>query len=258
MKQKVLEGKVGIITGGGSGIGAAAAELFAAEGAKVVIAGRTAEKLDRVVEKVRQQGGEISAFKCDVRSEEEVKALVEFTVKKYGRLNWAFNNAGVAAGQYELNLLHETSTEFTKDIININVMGVYYCMKYEIPELLNAGGGAIVNNASNIAQTYSTGNFAYSVSKNACFGATKAAAIDCADKNIRVNAVAPGLTDTPMIATWKAVAPDEYAATEASIPDRRGGTAMEIANTALFLLSDYSTHIVGQMIVVDGGQNLLM
>ncbi len=258
MKQKLLEGTVGIITGGGSGIGAAAAELFTAEGAKVVIAGRTVEKLDRVVEKVRQQGGEISACRCDIRSEEEVKALVEFTVKKYGKLNWAFNNAGVAAGQYEIKLVHESSTEFSKDIININVMGCYYCLKYEIPELLKAGGGTIVNNASNIAQTYNAGSFAYSVSKNAVFGATKAAAIDYADKNIRINAIAPGLTDTPMIGAWKAVAPDEYAALEATIPDRRGGNALEMANTALYLLSEYSTHINGQMIVIDGGQNLLM
>lgn len=256
MNKLLFEGKVGIVTGATSGIGETTARLLASEGAKLVLAGRRTEKGEAVAESIRAAGGEASFFTCDVKCEEQVKAMVDFAVNKYGKLDFAFNNAGVASGQYELKLLHETSTELCREIFDINVMGLYFCMKYELPELLKAGGGAIVNNVSNAAVRSDVLSFAYGVSKNAAFGATKNAAMDYADKNIRINGIAPGMTDTPMIGAWKEAAPEGYAAMEASIPDKHAATTTEQANAVMYLLSEYSSHIIGQMIVIDGGQTV--
>ncbi len=258
MSKKLLEGRVGIITGATSGIGQAAAHLFAAEGAKIVLAGRRKDKGEAIAESVRAEGGEAYFCQCDVSSEEQVKHLVAFTIEKFGRLDWAFNNAGVAATQYELNLVADTHTELCREIFDINVMGLYYSMKYEIPEMLKAGGGSIVNTLSNIAVGVVPGSFAYAVSKAAGLGATRSAAIDYAGQNIRVNAIAPGMTDTPMMDKYKTSDPEGYDAIKYEIPDHRDSTALEQANTALYLLSDLSTHIIGQMIVVDGGQTIKM
>lgn len=250
---KMLEGKVGIITGGGTGIGREAAVLFAKHGAKVVVCGRREDKLQETVALVKEAGGEAYYYACDITAEENVKKMVEFAVEKLGRLDFAFNNHGMtnnAPGK----ALHEIPEGAVEEVMATNAMSYYYCMKYEIPHLLANGGGSIVNTCSLNSITATKNGFAYTSSKYAVYGMTTAAALDYADKNIRVNGLGPGTTMTPMIETAMAVAPEKIAALAASIPDGRMGRAIEQAQAAMFLLSDYSTHINGHLLIVDGGQ----
>jgi len=256
MERKLLDGKVGIITGAARGIGKAAAFLFAAEGAKVVLADYLDDEGKQVAEQVRQAGGDAYFCYCDVRVEEQVKALVDFTVEKFGKLDWAFNNAGVSSE--EAGLLHETTTEAFKNVVDTNVYGVYYGMKYQLPEMIKAGGGAIVNTLSINATCCTPGGCSYGTSKYGAYGLTQSAALDYAKMNIRINAIGPGPTKTPMIMLCAETHPELIAYLESAIPDGRMGEAIEQANAALYLLSDYATHITGQLLLVDGGASANM
>lgn len=254
--KKLLDGKVGIITGGASGIGRAAACLFAEEGARIVIGDYMEKEGEQTAKMVRDAGGEAYFCYCDVRQEAQVKALVDFTIEKFGTLNWAFNNAGLSSE--ESGLLHETTTDAFQNVMNTNLYGYYFGMKYEIPELLKAGGGSIVNCLSINSTCCTVGGSSYGTSKYAGYGLTQSAALDYAKSNIRINGVGPGPTKTPMIMFCAETHPEVISGLEAAIPDGRMGEAIEQANAALFLLSGMSTHITGQLLLVDGGTSANM
>jgi NAD(P)-dependent dehydrogenase (short-subunit alcohol dehydrogenase family) len=253
--EKLLEGKTGIITGGATGIGRASALLFAREGAKIVIADINEKESEETVRLVKDIGGEILFFKCDVRDEEQVKAMVHFTVSRLGPLKWALNNAGVVSQNAPLA---DSSTEDWEFVLRTNVFGYYFCMKYEIPEMLKTGGGAIVNTGSNAGVVSTANGAAYGTSKFAVTGMTQCAALDYAKKNIRINSIGPGATDTPLMRALIDKRPEIMDPIISGIPDAHFGLPEEQANAALFLLSDRAFHITATHLLVDGGQFALM
>lgn len=227
-----LKGKVGIVTGGGTGIGRATAVAMARAGAVVVIGNRDTAKGEEVVALIRQAGGRAVFQKTDVSRPADVKALVERAVSEYGRLDIAHNNAGVDGEQVPL---HEQDIEKASFLFDVNIKGVFYCMKYEIEQMLKTGGGAIVNTSSIFGLNGYPGWSLYVASKHAVTGMTKAAALDYAKKNIRVNAVGPGPVETPLLAKGTGGDPHSYAA---FVPMGRIGQPEEIADVVVWLLSD--------------------
>jgi NAD(P)-dependent dehydrogenase (short-subunit alcohol dehydrogenase family) len=246
---KQFEGKVAIVTGGTSGIGRATAVAFAREGAKVVVTGRREEQGLETVKMIEEIGGEGLFVQTDVRVADEVKAMVEKTVSAFGRLDYAFNNAGVEQG---FSAFPDLEEKYFDKVMDTNVKGVWLSMKYQIPEMLKAGGGAIVNCAS-VAGVIGMANApAYIASKHAVVGLTKAAALEYGKQNIRINSVLPGGIETPMI--------DRFAATEgvrdylASLhPIGRLGKPDEIAEAVIWLCSDKSSFVIGHSLLADGG-----
>ena len=192
-----LAGKVGIVTGGGTGIGRATALAMAKAGAAVVIGNRDATKGEEVVRQIQQAGGRAVFQKTDVSKPDDVKALVERAVAEFGRLDLAFNNAGMDGEQVPL---HEQDIDKASFLFDVNIKGVFYCMKYEIEQMLKTGGGAIVNTSSIFGLNGYPGWSLYVATKHAVTGMTKAAALDYAKRNIRVNAVGPGPVETPLLA----------------------------------------------------------
>lgn len=252
-----MKGKVAIITGATSGIGAAAARLFAAEGIKVVAAGRREERGKALVDSIKDAGGEAIFVTADMASNADIKAMVDRAISKYGRLDFAFNNAGTGG---ENQLLHEFSDENWDHVIGVNLTGVYRCMKYEIAAMLETGateplGAVIVNNASTLAHRASElSGVAYTTSKHGVIGLTRQAAIAYIDQNIRVNAVSPGATDTELLAPALSQGPEMVAILNAINPKGRLVTAGEVAAAALFLCTDGAAMITGHSLPVDGGQ----
>lgn len=241
-----FKGKVAFITGGGSGMGADTAILLARFGAKVVIAGRTISKLENVVENILETGGEASYIQCDVSDYEQVKQAVKFTVDKYGRLDYAVNNAGV---NQMFVPTEELSVEEFQRVISINFNSIFYSMKEELKVMKNQGSGSIVNVSSVYGKKGMMYNLAYSGGKHGIHGMTKAAALEVAEIGVRVNTLLPGVIQTPLLGTEPEIV-EEYTK---NIPMKRVGTGMEIAQTIMFLLSDNSSYITGTEIVVDGG-----
>ena len=239
--------KVAIITGGSSGIGRATAITLAKDGVKVTVAARRAKEGEETVQLVKEAGGEGIFVRTDVTKEDDVKSLVEDTVKVYGRLDYAFNNAGIE--EMMTPFVEQTSDAFDQ-IMNVNVKGVWLSMKYEIPEMIRSGGGAIVNNSSVAGIMGFPQMPIYIASKHAVLGLTKSAALEYAKSGIRINAVAPGLVKTDMIADMD----KQFMETLKSMhPIGRIAEPEEIANAVVWLLSDKASFVVGHTLLVDGG-----
>jgi len=250
MMTKQLEGKVALITGASQGIGAATARLFAQAGAAVVLASRSEEELARNVEEIKANGGEALAVKTDVADAASVASLVKRTVEAYDRLDVAVNNAGIGGGNMPLL---EVSEELFDRVIATNLKGVFLGMKYEIPAILASGGGAIVNLSSTVGLVGTGAGIApYIASKHGVVGLTKAAALEYAGQHIRVNAVAPGTTLTPVNEGWIA---DEQTRPRITggIPLGRVAEPSEIAEAILWLCSDAASYVTGVTLPVDGG-----
>lgn len=243
-----FKGKVAIVTGGAFGIGRSTAIAFAKQGAKVVIA--DLQQDDNTLQTIRENGGDAIFVTCDVSNESDIQHLIAQTIFHFGRLDIAFNNAGIEGTPAPLT---ECSNEIWDRTININLKGVWFGMKYQIPEMLKVGGGVIVNNASIAGLVGFGGLPAYVASKHGVVGLTKNAALDFAKQNIRVNAVCPGVIHTPMIDRFSGgdtKVLEQFAAAE---PIGRLGQPEEIAETVIFLCSDAASFITGQAIAVDGG-----
>jgi NAD(P)-dependent dehydrogenase (short-subunit alcohol dehydrogenase family) len=247
---KELEGKVALVTGGTSGIGRDASVLFGKARANVVVAGRREPEGNETIELIRAAGGDGLFVKTDVSKAAEVEALIQKTVEKFGRLDIAFNNAGVEGVWAPIVRQSEEDWDRT---IEINLKGVWLCLKYEIRQMLKqGGGGAIVNMASIIGLVGSAGVAAYSASKHGVIGLTKTAALENAKSGIRINAVCPGFTETPMSdRSLRAPAARKYVVS--CHPIGRLGKPMEIAEAVVWMCSDRASFMTGQSLVLDGG-----
>ena len=245
-----LEGKVGLVTGGTSGIGRETAILFARAGVKVVVAGRRETEGQETVELIRAAGGEGLFVRTDVSKADEVDQLIQKTVEKFGRLDVAFNNAGIEG---VLSPIVRQSEEDWDRTIAINLKGVWLCLKYEIRQMLKHGGpGAIVNMASVLGLVGSVGAAAYSASKHAVIGLTQTAALENAKSGIRINAVCPGFIETPM-ADRIFRAPGAHKYILSCHPIGRLGRSAEIAESVVWMCSDRASFMTGQSLVLDGG-----
>lgn len=245
-----LDGKVAIVTGAASGIGRASAQAFAREGAKVVVADVTVQGGEETIQLIKDAGGEATFVKADVSKATEVEELIERTVKEHGRLDCAFNNAGIEGAQAPT---HECTEENWDRTIAINLKGVWLCMRYEIPRMLERGGGSIVN-CSSVAGVIGFPNLpAYCASKGGINQLTRTAALEYATSGIRVNAICPGVIDTPMVKRFTADNAEAQAGFLTMEPVGRLGKPEEIAEAALWLCSDDASFVTGHPLVVDGG-----
>ena len=247
-----LENKVALITGGGTGVGKATAFLFAKQGAKVVITGRRKQALQETLDEAKTENLEIEYLVSDVSKEEDCKAVVDYTVSKFGRIDILFNNAGVLYKE----ITHETSTEQWLNTFNVNVRGMFLLSKYTIPHMLEQGNGIIVNNSSILGLKASPGFAAYNSSKGAVNQLTRSMALEYADKGIRVNALCLGTVYTPMademFEKWgnKELARERYISVH---PIGRLAQPEEAAHAVLFLCDDNVSFMTGTMLSVDGG-----
>jgi NAD(P)-dependent dehydrogenase (short-subunit alcohol dehydrogenase family) len=242
--------RVAIVTGAAFGIGKATALAFSKAGMKVALADWSEEGA-LVAQQIEAATGNSTLFvKCDISKTEQVKNLITQTVNKFGRLDYAFNNAGIEGEQ---NSTIECSEENWQRVIDINLKGIWLCMKYEIPEMLKVGGGAIVNCSSIAGVIGFQGIPAYTASKHGVVGLTKTAALEFAKQNIRVNAVNPGVIATPMIDRFTKNSREAQENLVAGAPMARMGKPEEIAETVLWLCSEKSSYITGHALVADGG-----
>src|ERR1700704_5076684 len=242
-----LKDKVGIVTGGGTGIGRATALAIATAGASLVIGNRNAKLGEEVVRAIRQAGGRAVFQVTDVSKPGDAKALVERAVAEFGRLDLAFNNAGMDGEQVPL---HEQDIDKAGMLFDVNIKGVFFSMKYEIDQMLRTGGGSIVNTSSIFGLNGYPGWSLYVATKHAVTGMTKAAALDYAKLNVRVNAVGPGPVETPLLHKGTDGDPHSYAA---FVPMGRIGQPDEIADAVVWLLSDEARYVTGHTLPVDGG-----
>ena len=243
-----FEGKVAFVTGGASGIGEAVARQLAARGAKVVVADLKLETGQKVVDAIVASGGIASAVAVDVGQPDQVERAIKFAVDTYGGLHLAVNNAGIGGVP---KATADYSVEEWRKVVEIDLNSVFYSTKYEIPEMLKSGGGAIVNMASILGTNGFANAPAYVSSKHGVVGLTKATAIDYAKQGIRVNAVGPGFIETPLLGDN--TANNTFDALRALHPMGRLGTSDDVAALTLFLLSDAASFITGSYHLVDGG-----
>ena len=249
MADKRLDGKVALVIGGSTGIGRATAIAFGQSGATVVIAGRGKERGKETEALVQQTGAEGLFIETNVTSERSVRALIDQTVEKFGRIDAAFNNAGIEG---KVAPLAETTEEDFDSIINTNLKGVYLGLKYQVLQMLNNGGGTIVNTAS-IGGIVGFPNTAiYCASKHAVIGLTKTVALELADSNIRVNAIAPGAVQTGLLNRMSGSEEAAQGVAQA-IPMKRTGKPEEIADAVVWLCSSEASYLTGHTLVVDGG-----
>lgn len=249
---RTFDGKVALVTGGGSGIGRATSLTFAREGATVVVADANAEGGEETVRMIQEAAGTATFVYADVSKAFEVEALVTHVVEVYGTLDCAFNNAGISGGGHRQT--HEYPEEVWDQVISINLTGVWLCMKYEIPQMLKQRGGVIVNTASIAGLVGSRmGSAAYSASKHGVIGLTKTAALEYATQGIRVNCVCPGVIRSPMSEPLLRAAPEQEREAIARHPIGRLGHPQEIAEVVVWLCSEAAAFVTGHPMVVDGG-----
>jgi NAD(P)-dependent dehydrogenase (short-subunit alcohol dehydrogenase family) len=251
---RTMAGKVALITGGSSGIGRSAGVLFAREGAQVVVAARRVDEGEQTVQMIREAGGDALFVRTDVSQAAAVHALVHTCVERYGRLDYAVNNAGIEGS---LVPLIDYSEDDWDTIIDINLKGVWLCMKAEIVRMQKNGGGAIVNISSVGGLMGFPRMGPYVATKHGIIGLTKTAALEYAADNIRVNVICPGLIDTPMadrfVERMQAAGIDAEHMVLSLAPLKRRGTPAEIAEAAIWLCSDAASYVTGHAMVVDGG-----
>jgi NAD(P)-dependent dehydrogenase (short-subunit alcohol dehydrogenase family) len=246
-----LEGKVALITGAGSGMGMVASELFAREGARVVVSDVADEAGEQVVERIRDGGGEASFVHADVSREDDARGMVAAAVAAFGRLDILYNNAGVMLA--EDGSVDSTDESIWDRTLGINVKGVAHGCKYGIPAMVDSGGGSIINVASFVAwMGAATSQTAYTASKGAVLAMTREIAVEYARRGIRCNALCPGPIDTPLLAELLSD-PARRQRRFVHIPMGRLGRAEELAKAALFLASDDSSYMTGASLIVDGG-----
>lgn len=246
-----LQNKVILITGAGSGIGRATALLAAQHGAHLALSDLQADAATETADQCHALGVEAFAMPCDVTQPESIQAFVDETAARFGHIDGALNNAGVGG---DLRPLEDLSEKAWDLVMNVNLKGVWLCMKAEIP--LMGAGSAIVNVASVAGLVGFRNNVAYAASKHGVLGLTKSAALELTRKGIRVNALCPGFTDTPMVRSMNDVVPGMVERLIKSVPMRRLGQVEEIAQAAVFLLSDKSSFMTGHGLVLDGGITL--
>ena len=244
-----MNGKVALITGAGSGIGRQSALTFAREGARVVVADCETETGRETVRLIEDSGGQAIFIKVDVSRAEDVESLVQQTIQNYGGLNFAHNNAGIES--QKLSII-ESNEENWDRVLAINLKGVWLCLKYEIPAMIAQGSGAIVNTSSVLGVIGTKNVASYIASKHGVIGLTKAAALEYADFGIRVNAVCPSITDTPMVrrARGGAEVPPDYTA---NYPIKRLVDPQEVAEAVVWLCCDRATYLNGHSLLIDGG-----
>lgn len=248
-------GKVAFVTGAANGIGRAAALAFARAGASVVAADVSEQGLHKTVRLIEEACGRARALavECDVSLEDEVRAALDKSDEAFGRLDFAFNNAGV---EHQPTPAADITAQEWDRIIDIDLRGVFLCMKHEIPRMLRQGGGAIVNTGSGASVIGIAGQAAYCAAKWGLIGLTKATALDYSKSNIRVNAVCPGYVDTPMMQRFTGGTPEGRQNVIDNVPAGRPAAPDEIAAAAVWLCSDAAAYVVGHAMVIDGGQTV--
>lgn len=253
MSKNKFSGKVVIVTASSSGIGKATALAFAREGARVVVACRRRREGEETIRQIEASGGAARFIRTDVSRAADVAAMVSETVKHFGRLDFAFNNAGLA----EAPVAFSDQTEDAFDaVMNVTVKGTWLCMRAEAPAILRSGGGAIVNMASIAAVVGSQGAPIYSAAKHAVIGLTKSAALEYAKLGLRVNSVCPGVIETPSIEQYLVQSPALKAQLLAAHPAGRFGTPEEVAAAVVWLCSPETTFMTGHSLVIDGGYTI--
>ncbi len=249
-----LKEKIIVITGAGSGIGAASAKLMASLGARVIAVDIDLKKAEETVAEIKKSGGKATAHHVDVTQFKEVENFVKQVVKEYGSIDVMVNNAGI--GGKNQNKTAEHTLEDWHSVIAVNQTGVFYCMKAALQQMMLQGAGNIINIASLAGLKPSGNNLSYSASKFAVVGMTKSAALEYGRKNIRINAVCPGYTHSSLLDQLLASRPDMGERLKQMIPMGRFGEATEVAETVAWLASDSSKYITGQTITIDGGTSL--
>jgi NAD(P)-dependent dehydrogenase (short-subunit alcohol dehydrogenase family) len=247
---KQLDSRVTLITGGGSGIGRATALACAEEGSAIIVADSDVDGGEETRRQIEDKGGKAFFIRADVSQTNDVEALFSQAAKQYGRLDCAFNNAGIEG---ESIALAESTEEVWDRVLGVNLKGVWLCMKYELRQMLKQGSGAIVNNASFLGLVGSSSNPAYTASKHGVLGLTKSAALAYAKSGIRVNAVCPGLVESPLTDRKFTKFPESKDAAIARHPIGRLGTTKEIAAAVVWLFSDAASFVIGHSLSVDGG-----
>jgi NAD(P)-dependent dehydrogenase (short-subunit alcohol dehydrogenase family) len=248
-----LNGKVAIITGAGAGIGRATALLFAKEEAQLAVVDWTVQDGEETVNMIKEFGGEAMFIKANVAKAEDVKEMVKLATNKYKKLDILYNNAGIVGAWVQTIEYPEESWD---EVIAVNLKGVFLGMKYAIPEMLKAGGGSIINTASQAGDRGQINIAAYTASKGGILALTRATAIEYAARNIRINSINPGIITTPMV--MNVLESNEKARKQflEVVPQGRFGKPEEVAQAALFLASEESSHITGHTLVVDGGMEV--
>jgi NAD(P)-dependent dehydrogenase (short-subunit alcohol dehydrogenase family) len=245
--------KVAFVTGAANGIGRATALAFAREGANVVVADISEQGNQETARMIEKLGGRALAVRCDVTRAEDVKAALDKTIEVFGHLDVAFNNAG---SEQAITATADLTEEEWDRIVSINLRSVFLCMKYEIPLMLKQGSGAIVNTSSGAGVKGFKGQAAYASAKHGVVGLTKAAALDYASQNIRINAVCPGIIDTPMMNRFSGGTKEGRQRVISQEPIGRMGQPEEIANAVVWLCSDAASFAIGHALVIDGGQTV--
>lgn len=251
----LMENKIGLVTGAASGIGRESALALAREGASLCLSDVNLDGVEETAQMIADIGGEAIAVRCDVSEKDDVQAMVKTAVDHFGRLDCAVNNAGISGNMAKR--IHEYDDEVFDKILSINVKGVWLGMKAELPYMLEQGAGSIVNIASVAGLIGAPKGAAYTASKHAVVGLTKSAAVEYAKMGLRINAVCPGYTETPMVTRITEADPAMEQITIRAIPMHRIGKPHEIAEGVLWLCSDLSSFVTGHQLVMDGGLTVM-